>query len=198
MATPRPAASRERATLRSCAVSARRRRARAAIALLVLGPLLWIGAGCQSEPRRSGYGRTLYQWSDANGNVRYTTYAERVPVKHLIEMKRVRPGRSAEENAALFPGSRTPQAVDAGAAELPLASAEDPDLADLDRRIAELEVAVARDEEILKLLISDPDSAEGLRSSDELSEISERLPGRQAELRALREERARAADGHAP
>jgi hypothetical protein len=181
-------------------VAARRQRARATVALLVLCPLLWIGAGCRSGIRGSGYGRTLYQWSDADGSVRYTTYADRVPVKHLIAMKRVTPGRSAEENAALFPGSRTPQATDASSGETgrPISNADDPDLADLDRRIAELEVAVARDEEILKLLISDPEATEGLRSSEELSEISKRLPGRQAELRALREERARAADGHAP
>jgi hypothetical protein len=198
MDTPRRVPSREHAPRRSCAVSAQRRRARAAAALLVLGPLLWIGTGCRSGPLRSEYGRTLYQWSDASGNVRYTTYAERVPVQHLIAMKQVKPGRSAEENAALLPGARAPQVVDANAAGRPLASADGPDIADLDRRIAELEVAVARDEEILKLLISDPDAAEGLRSSEELSEISRRLPERQAELRALREERAHAADGHAP
>jgi len=181
-------------------MSARRRRARAAVALLVLCPLLWIGAGCRSGIRRSGYGRTLYQWSDASGSVRYTTYADRVPVKHLIAMKRVTPGRSAEENAALFPGSRTPQvaAAEADEAGRPISSADDPDLVDLDRRIAALEVAVARDEEILKLLISDPEATEGLRSSEELAEISKRLPGRQTELSALREERARAADGHVP
>jgi uncharacterized coiled-coil protein SlyX len=106
-------------------------------------------------------------------------------------MQRVVPGRSAAENAALLPGARAASAAGAKAdSELRAVS--------LERRIAELEVQIARDEEALKVMISDSEAAPALRSSRELAEIAARLPERQAELRALRAERDRAADGHAP
>jgi len=172
----------------------------ACVALLALCSLLWASVACRSPINRGEYGRNLYQWSDASGAVRYTTYPERVPVPHITTINRVKAGRSAEENAALLPGSRTSRAADAASPATgdALDNADTVDLADLDRRIAELEVSVARDEEILKLLISDPEAAQGLRSSAELSEISKRLPARQSELRRLHETRARAADGNAP
>jgi hypothetical protein len=112
-------------------------------------------------------------------------------------MQPVVPGRSAAQNAALLPGARA-----AGDARSDAAAGTQADAAaraaNLARRIAELEVQIARDEEALKILISDPEAAPGLRGSQELAEIAARLPERQAELRALREERDRAADGHEP
>jgi hypothetical protein len=189
MANPRRRARRDRATRPSDAtVPAARRLRRAALLLL---PLLGLLAACASPAQRSGYGRTLYFWSDRDGVVRYTTYPRRIPVARLHTMQRVVPGRSAAENAALLP--RASAASDAGGeadAELRTAS--------LERRIAELETQIARDEEALKVLISDPEAAPHLRSSQELAEIAARLPERQAELRALREQRDRAADGHVP
>lgn len=160
-------------------------------AALLLCPLLGLIAACASPAQRSGYGRTLYAWSDRDGVVRYTTYPRRIPVPRLHTMQRVVPGRSAAENAALLPGARAASAAGVKAdSELREAS--------LERRIAELEAQIARDEEALKILISDSEAAPALRSSRELAEIAARLPERQAELRALRAERDRAADGHAP
>jgi hypothetical protein len=160
-------------------------------AALLLFPLLALAAACASPAQRSSYGRTLYSWSDRNGVVRYTTYPRRIPVARIHTMQRVVPGRSAAENAALLPGARAASAEgEAADAELRAAS--------LDRRIAELEAQIARDEEALKVMISDPESVPHLRSSQELAEIAARLPERQAELRALREQRERTADGHVP
>ena len=63
----------------------------------------------------------------------------------------------------------------------------------LDARIQELELAIGLDQEALKRLLSEPASASGLQASEELREISQRLPQLQAELRSLREQRERAA-----
>ncbi|MDH3521361.1 MAG: hypothetical protein OEM49_12970 [Myxococcales bacterium] len=173
-----------------------------AISALGVCTLLLLGAGCAVRQQRSGYGRTLYAWSDLSGAVRYTSYPERIPVVRLHTMRPVVPGRSAEATAALLPGARTTPDVHPAAGEAPAESAADAAdaarRADLESRIAELEVAIARDQETLKILISDPDAAPELRSSQELSTIAERLPKRQAALRALREERARLADSHGP
>jgi hypothetical protein len=65
--------------------------------------------------------------------------------------------------------------------------------ADLDQRIAELEAAIAQDEEALRALISrEPDAqGPGLVSDPALREIAGRLPGLQEDLRALQDERNR-------
>jgi hypothetical protein len=189
MATPRRRARRDRASHRSGASGPpqpRQRRIRAA--LLLLCPVLGLAAACASPIQRSGYGRTLYAWSDRDGVVRYTTYPRRIPVARLHTMQRVVAGRSAAENAAGLPGARA-------ASTTGIEVDADVRAASLARRIAELEAQIARDEEALKVMISDPESASALRSSQELAEIAARLPERQAELRALRE---RAADGHVP
>ncbi len=57
----------------------------------------------------------------------------------------------------------------------------------LDARIAELEEAVARDEEMLKQMISAPGGSTEV--TPEMMEVARRLPELQAELRALREQR---------
>ena len=182
MTTPRRSRDRIRST-------ARKRIAGRTCAIAILAS---IGIGCAPSTKRSGYGRELYQWSDASGEVRYTTYLERVPVRRLHTMQRVIAGRSAEENAAGLRGVRMTQ----GSGGAPESAAQNASgsayLSDLDERIATLEVAIERDQEILKILISDPDAAPNLSDSDELKEVGLRLPQRQRELRALREERARA------
>lgn len=63
----------------------------------------------------------------------------------------------------------------------------------LDARIAEVEAEIARDEGVLKGLISDPglDEEVPLFDRPEFLEISERLPQLQARLEELREERAK-------
>lgn len=134
----------------------------------------------------SGPSRLLYQWTDASGSVRYTSFPDRVPSARLHTRRIIEPGASAFQN---------------GAAELPplpaaaLPRSVPPDASPLDTRIAALEAQVAADEEALKLLISDPKAADTLRSSPELREIGGRLPALQAELAELRAERASKGDG---
>jgi hypothetical protein len=169
---------------------------------LALCALLAFASACAARQQRSGYGRTLYAWTDRSGNVRYTTYPERVPAVRLRTLRKVVPGRSAEASAALLPGARTEATArngqDAGQEVGPTAAADAAHLKDLDTRIAELEETIRRDQEILKLLISDPKAAPTLHSSEELAAIAKRLPERQAALQALREERARRTAPDAP
>ena len=150
---------------------------------------VWIASaavlfGCAtSEPSRS-----LYQWTDADGNVRYTAFPDRIAIARQHTRRVVEPGASAHQNAAP-PGRRIP------APPGPLPGAPPVDPADpLAVRIAELAAHVAADEETLKALISDPKVADRLRSSPELRAVAERLPRLQAELEQLRAERA-ARDG---
>jgi len=184
----------DRSQRRGCWSRGRRARRRG-LWVAALCASLALGTACAVRQQRSGYGRTLYAWTDVSGNVRYTTYPERVPVVRLHTLQEVVPGRSAAANAALLPGART--AVAASGAPAPTGDTA-ARLAALDARIAELEASIRHDEEILKLLISDPEAAPKLHSSEELAAIAEHLPERQATLRELREERSRLGAGDAP
>lgn len=97
-------------------------------------------------------------------------------------------------------GTRRPRRARSSAAALALAlAASTPGLAgtpesERDARIAELEAGIASDEAALGDFLSDPERVGRLRESEELSAIAERLPGRQRELRTLREQRDQAND----
>jgi hypothetical protein len=162
-------------------------------------------------------GRILYQWSDADGVVRFTTSPDVIPSSQRSTMQPVEPGRSAEHNATLLPGARTAfepedpsvqwftEGLPGGesdpfnaAVEALRVRSSSSEIAELDQRIVELEIAIARDEEEVKLLISDPAGAPELSSSERLAEIGERLPERQAELRSLRARRASLSGEDAP
>lgn len=52
-------------------------------------------------------GGELQQWTDDDGNVRYTTSPDQVPRSRRDTLTRVEPGQSAEQNAAALPGART-------------------------------------------------------------------------------------------
>jgi len=161
--------------------------------------------------------RTLYQWTDADGNARYTAYPDRVPAARRDSRREVAPGSSAAENAGAIPAATfepaasepvagepaasqpvagepaasQPAASEPVATDLPRVDAEAPapGASSLDERIVALEARVAADQETLKTLITDPEGAAHLRESPELREISERLPALQRELDALRAER---------
>lgn len=133
-----------------------------------------------SEPSRN-----LYQWTDASGSVLYTPFPERIPRGRAHTRRIVEPGASARQNAG--------QPRHSFESALPPQATPPPGASPLDVRIAELEARIAADEEALKVLISDPKMADTLRDSPELREIGTRLPGLQAELEELKEERARGA-----
>jgi hypothetical protein len=168
--------------------SSRVGRAHLLLAALLLAPAA-VGAG----PRDP-----LYRWSDADGNVHYTSERERIPLLHRGDALRVEV--AAEPDAPLPPlgPATTPAAPEADAADgsLPAveaqgapgqAAAQPP--SPLDARIAALEREIEADEATLTAHIRDPERAAALRTSEDITAIAERLPRLQAELRALREQR---------
>jgi hypothetical protein len=171
-----------------------------ALALCALGLAL---AACAARSP----GRALYQWSDEQGNVRYTTSPDEVPRAARHTLARIEPGRSAEANALLSPGARTeprsaPSATEwlrgeapaepgagteaaAGATgSAPATPATPEEIAALDAAIRALETEIAAAEIALADQIGGAEQGAGVR------EASERLPRLQAELLALRERRA--------
>lgn len=197
-------------------------------ACLALGLLL--GLALAPACARRFDDRTLYQWTDADGNVHYTSHRQQIPVAQRLAAEPVLPAQEDGQGRYWSDGDDAAPDADglepAGgvsvedlppAAPLPpvesappepepqaVASSEPPEQAEgeveaaalpppdeapvpVEERIRELERQVAADQETLKGLIADPESATRMRDSPELREISERLPRLQAELRSLRE-----------
>ncbi len=154
------------------------------LALLLLASLFATAAFANdtSEPRR------IYRWVDQNGVAHYTTDLERVP-----DELRAAP-LSREPVAAEAPTSPEAWIRQDRAEELPPPSADasgasgaNPDrLVALDARIAEIEQAIAADEELLKTQLTDAAAPD---SDDTLKQVAERMPARVAELRKLQAER---------
>jgi hypothetical protein len=158
--------------------------------------------------------RVLYQWSDAEGNVRYTTLPEAVPRASRDSLNQVQPGRSAQQNAALMPGSITeprppesprewlagqepPEETDAGVAASEAEVAEEAavpttpeEIAAIDARIRALEQQITEEEVSLAQRMGEPESEDG-NPVDEAAvrEASNHLPQLQAELEELRSRR---------
>jgi hypothetical protein len=161
------------------------------------------------------WGKALFEWTDERGVVRYTSYPERVPADRqdsLREMQQrigepdggpvalgsfdsggVAEGSGTDPSQAAGPVQGTPEAVASAAAGSPLRADQNA----LDREIAALEAKIARDQEILKTLISDPEAAPELSTSVDLASIAARLPQQQAELRLLLAQRERERSGEA-
>jgi len=145
----------------------------------------------------------LYRWLDRHGVVRYTTDLGRIPKSRRSTVVRVVPHS--------IPTSTTSVAPPAPVAPLPgLVPAPDADpfsapgqvlnvapqasapvtrsWPELDARIAELEILVAKDEETIKQMVSTPQVGDHdeLIDSEELREIGARLPVLQGELAELK------------
>jgi hypothetical protein len=143
--------------------------------------------------RTADSGGGLQQWTDEQGNVRYTTSVDQVPRDRRDTLARVEPGRTAEENAAESPGARTqpvppPTAAEWLRGEQPEgeAPAEAPaDVASLDERIRGLENDIAAAQTELE-------QAQGAASPDaaRTEEASKRLGWLQDQLEAARAQRA--------
>ncbi|HEX5067387.1 MAG TPA: hypothetical protein VFY49_14805 [Myxococcota bacterium] len=179
-----------------------------AITLVALAALAFVAC------RTASTERVLYQWSDAEGNVRYTTLPETVPGASRDSLNQVQPGRSAQENAALMPGSITeprppesprewlagqqpPEETDAGAAASAAEVAEEAavpttpeEIAAIDARIRALEQQITEEEVSLAQRMGEPESEDG-NPVDEAAvrEASDHLPQLQAELEELRSRR---------
>jgi hypothetical protein len=173
-----------------------------ALALAAAFALAFAGAAAplRAEPA------ALYQWTDAQGVIRYTPDPSRVPDDRRGTMVRVElgtPGATAAPPRLPEPdlGIEPDDAVVEGpapfnapeqASRVESVRVEEPAPA-LEARRSELEAAIAADEEALKALISEApvEGSDALIDSDELREIARRLPELQAELEALEAKRRR-------
>ncbi len=175
---------------------------------LALGLAVWGAATPQSaEPA------ALYQWTDAQGVIRYTPDPARIPGDRRSTMVRVDPstpgmeppatalpepdlGLQRDDDVVTGPAPfNAPQragrveTVDVGATP----SRETTASRALEARRLELQDAIDADEEALKALISgEPaDGSDTLIDSEELREIARRLPELQRELDAIDAKRRR-------
>jgi hypothetical protein len=145
----------------------------------------------------------LYRWLDRHGVVRYTTDLERIPNSRRSTVVRVIPQSIPTSTTSVAPPA--PAAPLPGVAPAPNAdpfqapgqvtatTPQSPAPAthswpELDARIAELEMLVAKDEEAIKEMISKPQTGpdDELIDSEELREIGARLPVLQGELAELK------------
>ena len=170
---------------------------RGAVFAGLVGFALWIGLSSvaigaqQSETE-------LYRWLDRHGVVRYTTDLSRIPNARRDTVIRVIPPSIPTATSRIAPAAPVtgtdpfnppgqvqnvdPQDPAPGTA---LGGSSWPEL---DARIAELEMLVAKDEEAIKEMISTPQTGDydELIDSEELREIGARLPVLQGELAELK------------
>jgi hypothetical protein len=140
----------------------------------------------------------LYRWLDRHGVVRYTTDLSRIPNSRRSTVIRVVPRSIPTANTQVAPAAPVPgadpfnapgQVPTVGTQDLPTdAATGSSSWPELDARIAELEVLVAKDEEAIKEMISVPQTGDydELIDSEALREIGARLPVLQAELAELK------------
>jgi len=159
-------------------------------ALWIALPSVAIGAQ-QSESE-------LYRWLDRHGVVRYTTDLSRIPNARRSTVIRVVPPSIPTATSRAAPAAPVP-GTDPFNAPGQVSPVDAQDLAtdaaigggswpELDSRIAELEMLVAKDEESIKEMISTPQTGDHdeLIDSEELREIGARLPVLQGELAELK------------
>jgi hypothetical protein len=140
----------------------------------------------------------LYRWLDRHGVVRYTTDLSRIPNARRSTVIRVVPPSISTATSRIAPAAPVPGADPFNAPnQAPKVDTQDlaPSAAlggsswpELDTRIAELELLVAKDEEAIKDMISTPQIGDydELIDSEELREIGARLPVLQGELAELK------------
>jgi hypothetical protein len=163
----------------------------------VFGFVLWIALpsvaiGAQQSETE------LYRWLDRHGVVRYTTDLSRIPNARRSTVVRVIPQSIPTAPTRVAPAAPIPGADPFNApGQVPTVDTQDlaTDAArggsswpELDARIAELELLVAKDEEAIKEMISRPQTGphDDLIDSEELREIGARLPVLQGELAELK------------
>ena len=165
-------------------------------------------AGCRTATSEPG----LYQWSDAEGNVRYTMQRDLVPRGERATLRPVVPGQSAQVVAAAMPGSSTeprppqtarewlkggpPEETDAGAAASAAEVAEQAkvpttpeEIAALDARIRALEQQVTEAEVSLAQRMGEKDADGNPVDAASVREEADRLPQLKAELAELQARR---------
>lgn len=192
----------------------RRGARRGAAPLAVLCALLCAVLAGVTAAADDAEGTELYRWLDRGGVIRYTPDFSRIPDARRNTAVRVISGSTYVENEGVpmaapagttipSPGATLNQGGTAAATAPPGADPfNSPSEAhkvksdagsgsswpELDARIAELEVLVAQDEEVIKEMISRPVSPDDdeLIHSAKLREVAARLPILQGELMELR------------
>ncbi len=163
----------------------------------LVGLALWIALPSVAIGAQQGESE-LYRWLDRHGVVRYTPDLSRIPKSRRSTAIRVVPPSIPTATARIAPAAPVPGADPFNApGQVPTVDTQDlaPDAAlgggswpELDARIAELEMLVAKDEEAIKEMISTPQAGDHdeLIDSEELREIGARLPVLQGELAELK------------
>lgn len=180
-----------------------------------LTPLLGVATLCaavgevrEALASEAAGGPELYRWLDRNGAVRYTPDLSRIPDTRRETVIRVVLGTSpvgqplpppAATTASLAPLGPALAGADPFNAPAEARQVSSEQLAsdaalggnswpELDARIAELEILIDADEEIIKEMISAPPSqgSDDLIHSPVLRQIAARLPILQGELNELR------------
>jgi uncharacterized coiled-coil protein SlyX len=136
----------------------------------------------------------LYRWLDRHGVVRYTTDLSRIPNARRSTVIRVVPPSISTATSRIAPAAPVLGADPFNApGQVPTVDTQDTAPAtgswpELDERIAELEILVAKDEEAIKEMISTPQIGDydELIDSEELRVIGARLPVLQGELAELK------------
>jgi hypothetical protein len=170
---------------------------RGAVFAGLVGFALWIALPSLAIAAQQGE-TELYRWLDRHGVVRYTTDLDRIPDARRNTVIRVVPPSIPTAISRVAPAApimgadpftAPGQARMAGAQNpAPGAALGGGSWPELDTRIAELEILVAKDEEAIKVMISTPQTGDHdeLTDSAELREIGARLPVLQGELAELK------------
>ncbi len=153
-------------------------------------PTLWLAlalvtAAVPALAEEDGAPPRIYRWIDENGLAHYTTDLERVP-EELRDQPLRREAVSPQAPATIDGWVQRERIPDPPAPDASGPSAGGDALSALNARIAELEQAIAADEDLLK---GDLTNAEAPTSNEALKEVSERMPARLAELKKLQAER---------
>jgi len=163
----------------------------------VVGFALWIALSSMAIGSQQSE-TELYRWLDRHGVVRYTTDLSRIPNSRRSTVVRVVPPSISTATSRIAPAAPVPgtdpfnppgqvQQIDPQG-PAPGAALVGSSWPELDARIAELEILVAKDEEAIKEMISTPQTGDydELIDSEELREIGARLPVLQGELAELK------------
>lgn len=162
----------------------------------------------------------IYRWTDEQGIAHYTAHLDRVPraVRGSVQAVSATPATTNADDSwaatdargpaprtfdegPLGSGARAASGTTGAAAEARRTASAEPapsgasarDVSALDERIAALQREVDRDQDAIRVLLSETPAAgaTALHERPEMREIAQRLPRLQADLRALREQRGR-------
>ncbi|MBW2289094.1 MAG: hypothetical protein JRG80_20070 [Deltaproteobacteria bacterium] len=135
---------------------------------------------------------TIFQWTDHNGNYRYTPERGRVPRYARDSIVTIQAGEAPPSTAPVYFNPDPKAEVITVPSPSPKAGPNEPyrptsgdQWTEYDARMREVEALIAEYEEALKVMVSAPGPDADTEVSPELREIARRLPQLQAELAAL-------------